>query len=154
MSTLVTDGATVNDVIARNVSKALLTLYDVPPNSAMHINCFAHIINLVVQDFMAALEEGDPCEQDGGDTDHFRLHKDSPVCYDPDKDQDLQELEANREKELDDAEDNECPEEEMDEVLKLLAAATSEAELAAVGHSKLKRVSVSRFCSDFPASNH
>jgi hypothetical protein len=144
MSALVTDGASVNDVLASSVSKALLTLYGIPDNPGMHISCFAHIINLVVQDVLGALDELDDDDKvvvDGGANDHFRLHKDEPAIYNPAQDQDLQGLEVNREKEMAAMEeDSPVTDEEMHKVLQVLVTATSEQEVAAVGTSKLKRV--------------
>lgn len=99
-SALATDNASVNDAIFRIASRYLLTLYGIPENSDRHIHCLAHIINLVVQDIMSGLDEADPCTKDGGDTDYFLLHKDSPIHYSIDDDQDLSELESNRESDL------------------------------------------------------
>lgn len=99
-SALATDNASVNDAIFRIASRYLLTLYDTPENPDRHIRCLAHIINLVVQDILSALDETDPCKEDNDETDHFLLHKDAPIHYSIDDDQDLQELEANREKDL------------------------------------------------------
>jgi hypothetical protein len=99
-SALATDNASVNDAIFRIASRYLLTLYGLPENNDRHIHCLAHIINLVVQDIMSGLDETDACLKDGGDTDHFLLHKDAPIHYTIDNDKDLSELESNRASDL------------------------------------------------------
>ena len=54
----------------------------------MHIRCIAHVINLVVQAFLFAIDEGDDPDVE----DWYELNKDAPIHYDISKDQDQQAL--------------------------------------------------------------
>ena len=141
---MVTNGAIVNDVLADTVKNALQTLYDIHLSDDMHINCMAHIINLVVQDFLGVLDEAELCTADGGANDYFLMHKNKPLLYQPEDDAELQDLEGSREEDMeanDEADDNEgVSDAELNELLKTLTSKTSEAELAEVGQSTLKRV--------------
>jgi hypothetical protein len=56
----------------------------------MHIRCIAHVINLVVQALLAAMDEAD----DPAVVDYFTLHRDAPIHYNIDEDQDQAALEA------------------------------------------------------------
>jgi len=56
----------------------------------MHIRCIAHVINLVVQAFLYAIDEGDNPDVE----DWYELNKDTPIHYDITKDQDQQALDS------------------------------------------------------------
>ena len=140
-SALATDGASVNDVLFRTASRYLLTLYDIPENGDRHIYCLAHVINLAVQAILSALNEAEPCEDLGDENDTYLLHKDAPIHYDVSQDQDLEELEGNREKNL----LGEDKRDELAEALSLLgleidAVAESEEVERTRGASELQRV--------------
>lgn len=87
---LTTDNASVNDVIVETTARCLLARYSIPFTPDMHIRCIAHVINLIVQAFLAGMDEAD----DPDVLDYYTLHKDSPVHYDVDKDEDQRALEA------------------------------------------------------------
>ena len=75
---LTTDNASVNDVIMETVSDLLLTHYGIPKTSDMHVRCFAHVINLVVQAFLSALDEVESPDQE----DYYILNQEHPIHYD------------------------------------------------------------------------
>jgi hypothetical protein len=58
-----------------------------PDNSQIH--CLAHVVNLVVQKMLAALEEA----EDPDVVDYYLPNKDLPFHYDPDTDAELRDLE-------------------------------------------------------------
>ncbi|KAF8161992.1 ribonuclease H-like domain-containing protein, partial [Pholiota molesta] len=72
-----------------------LAQYDIPFTPDMHIRCFAHIINLIVQAFLHAIDEA----EDPDITDYY--DKDAPIHYDVDQDEELAALEQSRPKDLD-----------------------------------------------------
>ena len=84
MISLTTDNASVNDVIIEVTGQIILQKYNVPYTPDMHIRCIAHVVNLIVQAFLAAMDEADSPD----DIDYFLLHKESPIHYDPDDDED------------------------------------------------------------------
>ena len=61
-----------------------LTCYGILYTPDMHIQCIAHVINLIVQAFLAALDEADKPD----DIDYYEFMKDLPIHYNVDKDQD------------------------------------------------------------------
>lgn len=82
------DNAAPNNVLIAALSRLLCDKYDIPfvaENS--QIRCLAHIVNLVVQKILAALEEADDPDI------HDYYSKDVPFHYNPDDDQDLKDLE-------------------------------------------------------------
>lgn len=86
---LTTDNASVNDVIVATAARCLLARYGIPFTEDMHIRCIAHVINLVVQAFLHAIDEAvDPEVEDW-----YELNKDEPIYYDISKDPDQIELE-------------------------------------------------------------
>ncbi|KAF7362862.1 Dimer-Tnp-hAT domain-containing protein [Mycena venus] len=90
LSAGVFDSATTNDVLMRTLSRILMEKFDiqfVPENS--QIRCLAHVVNLVVQKFLATLNEADDPEV----VDYYLPNKDLPFHYDPDDDPDLRDLE-------------------------------------------------------------
>jgi hypothetical protein len=94
------DNATVNAVLFQTAVRALLTLYDIPEQPDKQIHCLAHILNLVAQAILGALKEVDDCAEDGDESDHFLLHKDSPIHYNVADNVELNELEANKKSDL------------------------------------------------------
>jgi hypothetical protein len=86
---LTTDNASVNDVAVATVSDLLLTRYGIPKTSDMHIRCFAHVVNLVVQAFLYALDEAESPDQE----DHYLLGREYPIHYDVMEDDELQVME-------------------------------------------------------------
>ncbi|KAF9008350.1 hypothetical protein BDQ17DRAFT_1422423 [Cyathus striatus] len=95
-SAIAMDNASVNDVFFRNVVHVLLTLYDILEHEDWQIRCLAHIINLVAQAILSALDEAEECTEDSGESDHFLMNKNMPIHYNIEDDAELQELEANR----------------------------------------------------------
>jgi hypothetical protein len=94
------DNASTKDVLFMHTVRALLTLYDIPEQPDKQIRCLAHILNLVAQAILGALKEVDDCVEDGDESDHFFQHKNAPVHFTLDEDEDLHELEGNRENDL------------------------------------------------------
>jgi hypothetical protein len=84
MISLTTDNASVNDVIIEVTGQIILQKYNIPYTPDMHIQCIAHVVNLIVQAFLAAMDEADSPD----DINYFLLHKESPTHYDPDYDED------------------------------------------------------------------
>lgn len=84
------DNAAPNDVLIRALSRLLREKFDVqfvPENS--QIRCLAHVVNLVVQKMLAALEEApDPAVED-----QYIPNKDLPFHYDLETDDDVRDLE-------------------------------------------------------------
>ena len=107
---LTTDNASVNDVIVETTARCLLQRYNIPFTPDMHIRCIAHVINLIVQAFLAGMDEAD----DPDILDYYTLHKDAPVHYDVDDDEDQQALEA-EEIEDDDGMDVDADDMDMDD---------------------------------------
>jgi hypothetical protein len=79
-----TDNASVNDVVIATVARILLAKYGIPSSPNLHIRCFCHVINLVVQAILAALGEAD----DPDDVDYYSLNKEQPFHLDIDTDPD------------------------------------------------------------------
>jgi hypothetical protein len=84
MISLTTDNASVNDVIIEVTGQIILEKYNVPYTPDMHIRWIAHVVNLIVQAFLAEMDKADSPD----DMDYFLLHKESPIHYDPDDDED------------------------------------------------------------------
>ncbi|KAF4609484.1 hypothetical protein D9613_012328 [Agrocybe pediades] len=81
---LTTDNASVNDVLVATTGRLLLARYGIPFTPDMHIRCIAHVINLVVQSFLHALDEAADPETE----DWYDLNKSAPLHYDITKDPD------------------------------------------------------------------
>lgn len=94
----------------------------------MHIRCIAHVINLIVQAFLFAINEVDNNPEE---VDYY--NKDLPIHYDVDEDEELMAME--NEELL-----------ETETIQSQFLSADEEAELlkSIVGQSPLKRVSISR----------
>ncbi|KAF7349507.1 Dimer-Tnp-hAT domain-containing protein [Mycena sanguinolenta] len=77
------DNASPNDVLLQALSRLLMRKFDIqfmPANS--QIRCLAHVINLVVQKFLAALDDA----EDPENVDDYIPNKDLPFHYDADSD--------------------------------------------------------------------
>ncbi|KAJ7855756.1 hypothetical protein B0H14DRAFT_2507963 [Mycena olivaceomarginata] len=99
------DNAAPNDVLLRALSRLLREKFDiqfVPANS--QIRCLAHVVNLVVQKLLAALED----LPDPDLVDDYLPNKDLPIHYDPDTDPDVLQMEQ----EIFTKDDNETTEED------------------------------------------
>ncbi|KAF5309197.1 hypothetical protein D9619_012818 [Psilocybe cf. subviscida] len=75
---LTCDNASVNDVIVETTQRSLLGRYNIPDSTDKHIRCMAHVINLIVQAFLASMDEAvDPDEYDSYvDLKSFPIHYD------------------------------------------------------------------------------
>ncbi|KAJ7109008.1 hypothetical protein C8R43DRAFT_905090, partial [Mycena crocata] len=90
LASVTLDNAAPNDVLVRALSTLLRKNFDIqfhPENS--QIRCLAHVVNLVVQKILAAIDEAD----DPGTKDDYIPNKDLPIHYDPDDDDDLNQME-------------------------------------------------------------
>ncbi|KAJ3793687.1 hypothetical protein GGU11DRAFT_691287 [Lentinula aff. detonsa] len=88
---IVMDNASACDTLAETLGKLLFDRYGIhfhPENN--RIRCLAHIVNLIVQAILKALDEVDSSD----DIDYFLLHKDLPMHYDEDEDEELKEMES------------------------------------------------------------
>jgi hypothetical protein len=136
--TLVTDNAAANNALFRTAARYLLSLYNIPEHPDRHIRCLAHVINLVVQAILAALDKADVCDDVGGDGDYFRLNKDGPIHYDVNCDPDQAELEAMRDEDM---EERDVLDEEYIERLADLGFDEAEDEIENIRRSALQKVS-------------
>lgn len=76
---MVMDNASPNDVCARTLTHLLWARYHIGFHEDNHrIRCMAHVINLIVQAILHALDEAD----DPTASDHFELHKNEPIHLD------------------------------------------------------------------------
>jgi hypothetical protein len=113
------DNASVNDVLIATVARILLTKYGIPELTNLHIRCTFHVINLVIQDILAALGEAD----DPDDVDYYSLHKEQPFHLDIDTDSDQVAMD-NEEFEDDMEESDELENISMEEEEKLKATSS------------------------------
>ena len=144
---MVTDGASVNNVLFRTAARYLLTLYNLPEHTDRHMHCLAHVINLAVQAILAGLDEAELCKDLGDENNTYLLHKDAPIHYDVSQNREVEELEGNRENDLL-AEDRR---DELAEALSLLglemdSVAEAEEVEQTRGASELKRVRRRKQC--------
>lgn len=97
------DNASVCDVIARSAGVMLLKKYGVKFHEEnARIRCMAHVVNLIVQSLLAALDEANDPDLD----DYYIPNKHLPFHYDPEDDEEVAEMECEgEEKENDDADD-------------------------------------------------
>ncbi|KAJ6563486.1 hypothetical protein B0H10DRAFT_2239418 [Mycena sp. CBHHK59/15] len=113
------DNAAPNDVLIRALSRILREKYDiqfVPENS--QIRCLAHVVNLVVQKILAALNEADEPEV----MDYYLPNKDLPFHYEPEEDPNLRDLENERfEAEADKSDEEDADAETMSDMATELA---------------------------------
>jgi hypothetical protein len=89
----------VNDVLITTVARTLLAKYRIPESPNLHVRCVCHVVNLVVQDILAALGEADSPD----DIDYYSFHKEQPFHLDIDADPD--QIELDHEEFEDDVED-------------------------------------------------
>jgi hypothetical protein len=102
------DNASVCDVLARAAGVMLLQKYGLDFHAQnARIRCMAHVVNLIVQALLAALNEADDPDKD----DYYIPNKHLPFHYDPDDDDDeVQEMEAEGNQQDDGGEDEEFEE--------------------------------------------
>lgn len=85
------DNASANDVLACTLARLLLQRYGIKfETKNAQIRCLAHVVNLVVQKILSALDEA----EDPTDEDYYVLNKFMDFHYDPADDEELQDLEA------------------------------------------------------------
>lgn len=103
------DNASVCDVLARAAGVMLLQKYGLSFHvQNARIRCMAHVVNLIVQALLAALNEANDPEMD----DYYIPNKHLPFHYDPNDDDEVREMEAEGNKQ-----DNENEGEEFEELL-------------------------------------
>ncbi|KAF5349401.1 hypothetical protein D9758_015515 [Tetrapyrgos nigripes] len=90
--TIVMDNASACDSMAKFLQKLLNRRYQ---DLQVHvensrIRCLAHVINLIVQAILKVLEEAESSD----DVDYYLLHKDQPIHYDENDDEELKAMEA------------------------------------------------------------
>ena len=73
----------MNDVIIETAARCLLARYGIAYTPDMQVRCIAHVLNLVVQAFLYGMDEA----LDPDDIDYYKDHKDGPIHYDIDKDE-------------------------------------------------------------------
>ena len=78
----------MNDVIVTVAARQILQWYGVPYQPDMHIRCIAHVVNLVVQAILHYFGEADDPETN----DYHLDHKDKPIHFNPDEDEDQRAL--------------------------------------------------------------
>ena len=85
------DNASVGDVLARAAGIILLKKYSLQfhPQNAQ-ICCLAHVVNLIVQCLLALLNEAEDPETD----DYYIPNKHLLFYYDPDDDEEVQQMEG------------------------------------------------------------
>ncbi len=71
-------------MLIATVARILLAKYGIPESTTLQIRCTCHVVNLVVQDILAALGEADNPD----DIDYHSLHKEQPFHLDIDADSD------------------------------------------------------------------
>lgn len=110
------DNASVCDVLARAAGIMLLQKYGLNVHALnARIRCMAHVVNLIVQALLAALDEADDPDKD----DYYIANKHLPFHYDPNDDDEVQEMEAEGDKEDGEGEDDDDDDED-EEFEKLL----------------------------------
>lgn len=104
---LTTDNASVNTVMVEAIAGCLKTLYNISFHPDNHVRCINHVLNLTVQAILAELDEAEKCDDDEHDDncDSYLLNKDAPVYLDAESDDEQQALEENRQRDLDETED-------------------------------------------------
>ncbi|KAK7007145.1 hypothetical protein R3P38DRAFT_2793021 [Favolaschia claudopus] len=137
------DNASPNTVLVTSLSRLLMKKFDiqfVPANSQIH--CLAHVVNLVVQKILAALDAAPDPDADGATdaTDEYLNNKDLPFHYDPHLDPEQIRLEE----EVFTKEDEEGDEE--DEAAELLAGILDD-EYAEMSPLQKLRTATTKICS-------
>lgn len=116
---ITTDNASVNDVLIATVARILLAKYGIPASTNLHIRCTCHVVNLVVQDILAALGEAD----DPDNLDYYSLNKEQ--SFHLDLNSDFDQLAMDSEEFEDDADELDEPENISIEEEEKLQATTS-----------------------------
>ncbi|KAK6966423.1 eukaryotic translation initiation factor 3 [Favolaschia claudopus] len=97
---LTLDNVASNKILVEALARLLREKFNIPFNPLnSQIRCIAHVINLVVQKFLSALDEAADPEND----DYFESTKDQPIHYDADCDP----VQLSMEKEADEDEEDE-----------------------------------------------
>jgi len=107
-------------MLIATVACILLAKYGILESTNLQIRCTCHVVNLVVQDILAALGEAD----DPDDIDYYLLNKEQPFHLDINTDSDQVELD-NEEFEDDGEGDEDLENITMEEEEKLKATASS-----------------------------
>jgi hypothetical protein len=106
-------------VLIATVTRILLAKYGIPESTTLQICCTCHVVNLVVQDILAAIGEADDLD----DIDYYSLHKEQPFHLDIDVDSD--QVAMDNKEFQDDTEESNKPETiSMEEEEKLKATAS------------------------------
>jgi hypothetical protein len=85
------DNASSCDTLAQALGKLLHDKYRIHFHEDNNlIRCLAHVVNLVAQAILKALDDADSSD----DIDYYLLHRDQPFHYNEDDDEDLREMEA------------------------------------------------------------
>ncbi|KAJ3831358.1 hypothetical protein F5878DRAFT_549656, partial [Lentinula raphanica] len=88
---IVMDNASACDTLADALGKLLHDKYGIHFHSENNrIRCLAHVVNLVVQAILKALDEAESSD----DVDYFLLNKDQPIHYNEEEDEQLKEMEG------------------------------------------------------------
>ncbi|KAF4611808.1 hypothetical protein D9613_004630 [Agrocybe pediades] len=69
-------------------ARCVLARHGIPHTPDMHIRCIAHVINLVVQDFLHKIDEAEDPDKE----DWYETCKDLPIHYDPSSDEEQEKL--------------------------------------------------------------
>ena len=73
----------MNDVIIETAARCLLARYKIAYTPDMQVRCIAHVLNLVVQAFLYRMDEA----LNPDDIDYYKDHKDGPIHYNINKDE-------------------------------------------------------------------
>ena len=73
----------MNDVIIETTAWCLLAHYGIAYTPDMQVRCIAHVLNLVVQAFLYGMDEA----LNPDDINYYEDHKDGPIHYNIDKDE-------------------------------------------------------------------
>ncbi|KAF5332340.1 hypothetical protein D9758_017443 [Tetrapyrgos nigripes] len=113
---IVMDNASACDSMAKFLQELLNRRYE---DLHVHvensrIRCLAHVVNLIVQAMLKVLEEAESSD----DVDYYLLHKDQPIHYDEDEDEELKAMEAEEDGQESDEESDESDDDDLTSDLK------------------------------------
>ena len=125
----------VNDVIIETAARCLLARYRIVYTPDMQVRCIAHVLNLIVQAFLYGMDEA----LNPDDIDYYEDHKDGPIHYDIDKDEEQLAIE-----------NKDLSQDEManPDIERVPLSVDKECEMvnSMGGESAIKRVSFFRLC--------